>query len=225
MRSSQSDSGGFALVVLIVIMGMTAIWMTASLPAWKHNATREKEAELVFRGQQYVRALSLYQRKMGPGAAPQSFDQLYDLKLLRKKYKDPITNDDFLPLYTSGTPQGQGQPQQPGGPGQGGALRGVQSKSTASSIMVFNGATHYNEWVFIATAQQPGGRPGGPGGPSGQPGGRPGGPGGTGPQFGGPRGGGPGGPGAPIGQPGRSGPGAQPGRGGVPTGPGRGRGF
>lgn len=229
MRSSQSDSGGFALVVLIVVMAMTAIWMSASLPAWKHNATREKEAELVFRGQQYVRALNLYQRKFGPGAAPQSFDQLYDAKLLRKKYKDPITDDDFLPLYRGGTPGQQGQPasgqQQPAGPGQGGVLMGVQSKSTGSSIMVYNGATHYNEWVFVMSAQQPGGPNRGPQGPGGQnPGSRPGG--GPGTTFG--PGGGPVRPGGPGGGPGR-GPGAQPagpGRGpGAPTGPGRGRGM
>ena len=231
MRSSQSDSGGFALVVLMVIMGMAAIWMAASLPTWKHNATREKEAELVFRGQQYVRALNMYERKMGPGAAPQNFDQLYEQKFLRKKYKDPITNDDFLPLYTGGTPQAPGQ-QTPGGPqgasapGQGAALRGVQSKSTASSIMVYNGATHYNEWTFVKTAQQPQNGPGrGPQGGPGGPGGRPGGPGS---QTFGPggvnRGGGPGGP---AGGPGR-GPGVQPGPGrgpAVPAGPGRGRGM
>ena len=233
MRSSQSDSGGFALAVLMVIMGMAAIWMAASLPAWKHNATREKEAELVFRGQQYARALSLYQRKMGPGSTAQNFDQLYDAKFLRKKYKDPITNDDFLPLYRSGTPQGGQQPgqQQPTGPGQGGALMGVQSKSTASSIMVYNGATHYNEWQFIMSAPQqgPNGRPGAPGGgPNGTPvrgGGPNGGPnGGPGRGPGGGPGVGPGG--GPGGNPGR-GPGVQPGpgRGPVPTGPGRGRGL
>lgn len=207
------------MVVLIVIMGMTVVWMSASLPAWKHNATREKEAELLFRGQQYVRALNLYQRKMGPGAAPPSIDQLYELKVLRKKYKDPITNDDFLPIYQGGTQQGQPgqQGQQSSGQGQGGVLRGVQSKSTATSILVFNGATHYNEWQFIQTAQQPGGpggRPGGPGG--GNPRGGPGGGAIQGPGGGPVRGGGPGGPGR--------GPGTQPGRGPV-GGPGRGRGF
>lgn len=209
MRSSQSDSGGFALVVLIVIMGITAVWMTASLPAWKHNATREKEAELLFRGQQYVRAIRLYQRKFGQGAAVQSFDQLYDAKMLRKKYKDPITNDDFLPVYRSGMPQGPAQQpptggaQQPTGPGQGGALMGVRSKSTATSILIYNGATHYNEWPFISTGPAPqNGAPGGPGGP-----GRPGGPGAQNPRGG-------------------LGPQPGPGRGpGVPTGPGRGRGM
>lgn len=221
MRSSQSDASGFALVVLMVILGMIAVWMTASLPAWKHNATREKEAELVFRGQQYVRALNLYQKKFGPGSAPQSLDVLYDNKLLRKKYKDPITNDDFLPLYRGNTAQGPGGQSgggnpQPTGPGQGSALMGVQSKSTAASILVYNGATHYNEWQFITTAQQPqqggpGRGPGGPGGPA-----RGGGPGGP------VRGGGPG-----RGQdglgPGRGGPGG-PGRGGPPAAPGPGRG-
>jgi len=254
MRSSQSDASGFLMVVLLIVMGIGAVWMAAALPTWKQQATREKEAELVFRGRQYVHALQLYQRKNGPGTAPSSFDVLVDNKFLRKKYKDPITNDDFVPLYggapsgpgqaggaqapgqgrggapTSGpqpgfqSPPAQGRAGQPpaqtgqpgasgaGGPFGGGVIIGVASKSTAASILQYNGASHYNEWQFVFVAQaQPGqgGRPGGPGG-------RPGGP-------GGPGRGGPTGPG--IG-PGGFGPGGQrpggPGRGG--TAPGRGRG-
>lgn len=253
MRSSQSDASGFVMVVLLVCMGVVAVWMTSALPAWKQQATREKEAELAFRGQQYVRALGLYQRKNGPGSRPSSIDALVDGKFLRKKYKDPITGEDFLPMFTSSAPTAPGQPvpgQQttpgrggqpvpavpapsaqpgragaPGGAGQpgnagttfGGQIMGVTSKSTAASIRVYNGATHYNEWQFVAAAQgqQPGqGGPGGQGGPNNGRGGVPG-PGGFGIGGGGNRGGAPGGP-------------AGPGRGGapgqVPAGPGRGRG-
>jgi len=243
------------MVVLLIVMGIGAVWMAGSLPAWKQQSTREKEAELVFRGRQYVRALALYEKKNGPGTKPTSVDILVDNKFLRKKYKDPITNDDFVPLFAAATAPGQptggqAQPgrggqapgvQSPGGgatqspgaqpgragspgvaqPGQapaggagafGGQIVGVVSKSPAASIMVFAGATHYNEWQFVYQGGQQGGGPGGaPGGPGGAGPGRGGAPGTT----GGPGRGGPVGPGGVQG----------PGRGGTPpptpTGPGR----
>ena len=248
MRSSQSDEHGFIMVVLIVVMGIGAVWMTAALPAWKQQSTREKEAELVFRGRQYVRAFQLYERKNGPQTSPANIDALVEGKFLRKKYKDPITNDDFEPVLNSTAPATPGQaPQAPGvqgGAGRagqppppaannngttfGGKIVGVRSNSTATSIRLYNQASHYNEWNFsyISQSQAGGGaghgRPGGPGagvpaGPGGARGGVP-----TGPGIGGPGGAGRGGPVGPQPQPGPG-----PGRQGTPApapGPGRGRG-
>ena len=65
---------------------------------------REKEEELVFRGKQYVHAIGLFQRKFA-NAYPPNIDVLVEQRFLRKKFKDPITNDDFVPL-----PVGQGAP-------------------------------------------------------------------------------------------------------------------
>jgi type II secretory pathway pseudopilin PulG len=70
------------------------------------------------------------------------------------------------------------------GVGPRGGVLGVRSKSTDASIRAYNGATHYNEWlfVFVPRAMGPGGR-GGPGGGGqrgpGMPGGRGMGPGGA----------------------------------------------
>ena len=49
------------------------------------------------------------------------------------------------------------------GEGAVGGIMGVVSKSKATSIRVFNGRTHYNEWQFVAVqqTQTPGGVPGG----------------------------------------------------------------
>ena len=138
---------------------------------------------------------------------PPSIDALVQGHYLRKKYKDPITNDDFVPFGAAGGAPGQvgpgraarasrvggadgpvgtaaGQPARPqsqlepasrprSGGAQGGII-GVPSKSTAESIRVYQGRTHYNEWPFVFVNAQPGG-PGGPGGR-----GVPGGPGGRG---------------------------------------------
>lgn len=231
------------MAVLLVAMSIMGIMLTVVMPVWKHASQREKEEELIFRGKQYVHAIGLFQRKFA-NAYPPTIDVLVEQRFLRKKFKDPITNDDFVPIpagqsLPGSTPArsgaagsgpgatGRGQTSQPGQattqtgargtspigtPGSVGTtagISGVTSKSKATSIRLYDGRSHYNEWAFIYTAatQAPGagapgtvapgqrGQPGqqqpnpfGTGGIPGQrgrgnpnaPGGRPGGPGGRG---------------------------------------------
>jgi type II secretory pathway pseudopilin PulG len=228
----RAGERGYAMAALLVAMSIMAVMMTVAMPVWKHQVQREREEELVFRGMQYVHAIALFQRKL-PNAYPPNVDVLVDQRFLRKKYKDPITNDDFalLPGGTGTTAPGQTAP--PGGPGSGpgagrgggtttapqptrgttvaaqptqsqpqsqtgGALRGVSpigtpgagggttagvggvaSKSKATSIRLYNGRSHYNEWAFVYQPQvQQAGQGGAPGtaqpgqvGPPGQRGG------------------------------------------------------
>jgi len=102
------------MAALLVAMSIMAVMLTVAMPVWKHTAQREKEDELVFRGMQYVHAIGMFQRKYA-NAYPPNLDLLVDQRFLRKKYKDPITNDDFqiIPAGTSlpggGQPTGQGQ--------------------------------------------------------------------------------------------------------------------
>jgi hypothetical protein len=163
-------------------------------------AKREKEAELMFRGNQYARAIGLFQRKFA-NTPPPSIDLLVEQRFLRKKYKDPITNDDFQPLYANqammpgaagpgGPPLSGPQTGTPPAPGRqliqtgfgstgatpAGGIIGVTSKSKETSLKVFNGRTKYNEWAFVhvQTSQQLGqpgiGGPMRPGGPNQRPG-------------------------------------------------------
>jgi type II secretory pathway pseudopilin PulG len=192
------------MAALLVGMAVMAVVMSAAMPVWKTAAQREKEAELIFRGQQYVRAIELYQRKL-PGATPPSLDVLLDQKFLRKKYKDPITGDDFEILSPNspmaglappgaaagrgGAPAGRGGVSSPvATPARGGiqggtigaqpGISGVASKSKAASLRLYNGRSHYNEWqfVYVPRAAAPGA--GAPGaaipGQRGGPGGQPG---------------------------------------------------
>ena len=141
-RASIRQSG-YAMAALLVAMTIMAIMFTVAMPVWKQASTREKEEELVFRGKQYVHAIGLFQRKFA-NAYPPNIDVLVDQRFLRKKYKDPITNDDFVPI-----PVGQGAPgtQQPGG--QRGNASGITSPGQTQSA------------TPNATAQ--GGRASGPG--------------------------------------------------------------
>jgi type II secretory pathway pseudopilin PulG len=94
------------MAALLVAMAVMAVLMSAALPVWRHDAQREKEEELVWRGQQYVRAIRLFQRRSQ--ALPTSVDMLVQGRYLRKKYKDPITNEDFVPIPAAGAIPGQG---------------------------------------------------------------------------------------------------------------------
>jgi type II secretory pathway pseudopilin PulG len=167
------------MAALLISMSLAALLMTAAMPVWKQMAQREKEEELIFRGQQYVHAITLYGRKFA-NTQPPSVDVLLQQKFLRKKFKDPITKDDFqLVLATQSVPGGgqagaagrgaQGAPGQgpaPGAatppqtsrgispigtPGAGpvGGIMGVTSKSKDKSIRLYNGRGRYNEWVFM----------------------------------------------------------------------------
>jgi type II secretory pathway pseudopilin PulG len=165
--SGRDSSAGFAMAALLVGMTIMAIFLSMALPAWKTAAQREKEAELIFRGQQYARAVMLFQRKYA-NTFPPNIDILLNEHFLRKKYKDPMTDSgEFQVIYANqqasaqpnagGVVPTQGQP--PARPtavvggattiAQGGIV-GVASKSTATSIRIYNGHDKYNEWVFMA---------------------------------------------------------------------------
>jgi len=174
--------------VLLVGIAVMGILMSVAMPVWKQAVQREKEQELVFRGEQYARAVGLFQRKFA-GAFPPSVDVLLEQRFLRKKYKDPMTADgEFQVLYMTSAAQQPGQvppgstqrpgfPAQPqpqtgtvggvgGGPsnltGPRGGILGVASKSKDKSIRLYRGRSHYNEWQFVYTAVTMG--PGVPGG-------------------------------------------------------------
>jgi type II secretory pathway pseudopilin PulG len=121
------DQRGYAMAALLVGLSVMAVMMSAALPVWSHAMKREREAELIWRGEQYKRAIMLYQRKYA-NAFPPTIDILVEQRFLRKKYKDPVTNEDFqiIPVGGMGGAMGQafpgmgGQAGAPGQPGMGG---------------------------------------------------------------------------------------------------------
>jgi type II secretory pathway pseudopilin PulG len=95
------------MAALLVALAVMAVLMSVALPVWRQQAQREKEEELVFRGQQYMRAVRLYQARTQ--TMPGSVDLLVTGRFIRKKYKDPITNDDFELIGQGGIPGQAGQ--------------------------------------------------------------------------------------------------------------------
>lgn len=157
---ARTAERGYALAALLVMMAVLAVLMSVAMPVWRRQAVREKETELVWRGQQYVRAIRLFQAKTQ--ALPPSVDALVSGRYLRKKFKDPITNDDFVVL-SAGSPV-PGQTAGAGGPPASvqqssiavGGIMGVASKSKLESVRIYQGRTHYNEWQFLFVNQRAG---------------------------------------------------------------------
>ncbi|MBA2306070.1 MAG: type II secretion system protein, partial [Acidobacteria bacterium] len=124
--AGQASQRGYAMAAVLVGVAVMAIVMSALLPVWRQQSQREKEAELAFRGEQYARAIYLFQRSNG-GQNPPNLDVLVSGRYIRKKYKDPVNDDgEFLPLAVGANQPGpQGGPSgQRGTPNQRGTVPG-----------------------------------------------------------------------------------------------------
>ena len=145
--AGQGSERGYAMAALLVSIGVMMVVMTVAMPVWRTQAQREKEAELVFRGEQIARGINLYMRKMGGGNYPPSLDVLVQGRFIRKKYKDPMTKDgEWDVILAAGGVPGQGGPAQqtPGiGRGRTGApstgLSAPASRNSAPSPSPFSG--------------------------------------------------------------------------------------
>jgi type II secretory pathway pseudopilin PulG len=153
--NGQASAQGYAMVALLVAMSIMAVMLGLALPVWQTAIRREREAELVFRGEQYVQAIRLFQRRYA-GTFPPDVDVLVKQRFLRRRYQDPITGRDFQPVYagtktTTGDARGVGALPPTSFSGRGGII-GVVSRSTEASLRLYNGRGRYNEWSFVATA-------------------------------------------------------------------------
>ena len=197
-RNPRAESG-YAMAGLLVAIGIMSILMSAAMPAWRTYAKREREAELLFRGQQYMRAVELYQRRF-PGAYPTDLEALVEERFLRRPYRDPMTGEPFRILTQGSAAAAAGEAateaddededDRPrsrlseragrggfGAPGSGlggragmlapgpfsgtlggddeelGGIVGVVSRSSEDSLLEYNGATRYDQWLFVHQPQ------------------------------------------------------------------------
>ncbi len=91
------------LLAVMIIVTLILIALSAEAPRVTQQIQREKEQELVNRGQEYARAIKKFYHKQG--TYPTSIDQLLDtnhIRFLRKKYKDPFTGEDDWKVVHAG---------------------------------------------------------------------------------------------------------------------------
>ncbi len=192
LKTQNSAEGGYTLVAIVMVIAIMSIMMAVAVQTVSFQMQREREAELIFRGQQYVEGIRLYRQKFG--RYPMRLKELWeaDPRVLRQKWTDPITGSDQWGLVFLGQegqqvggpgaplPPGQQRPQTTptrtptfgdrglGGEGEKiGPIVGVHSLSGDTSIKIYEGRTQYNEWKFVLKEQE-GAAQGGQGGTGGQ---------------------------------------------------------
>jgi len=144
-RAGQAAGGrsGYAMAALLVAIAVMGVAMTVALPAWRQQVQREKEEELIFRGEQYVRAVQLFQRRYA-AAYPPDVDFLVRQKFLRKKYTDPMAKDGAFEILYQGSVVLGSPLQSTGGTRAGqppGASGGVQTTGTSITFDSRSGTT------------------------------------------------------------------------------------
>lgn len=154
LRNPQSGFTYVALLVAIVIMGIS---LGAAGKYWSSVMQREREEELLFRGEQYRAAIERYYLAKVPNLLPPSIDALLSddrfpqaKRHLRQKYKDPVTGGDFELIKDKLL---------------GNRISGVFSPSEKTpfkttgfpeQLQAFEGTTLYSEWKFAFTPPRQG---------------------------------------------------------------------
>jgi type II secretory pathway pseudopilin PulG len=112
----KRDSG-FTLVAVVVAIAIITILLAAVGPTISTIIERDREAELIFRGKQYGRAIQAFQKRYG--RLPNELKELFKVKprSIRQLWKDPMCDCDDWEILIAGTPEAapMGQGQIPGG--------------------------------------------------------------------------------------------------------------
>jgi len=93
-RVRRTGERGVLLVSLLVGMTVMIILLTASVQSWTTIMQRERELELIFRGNQYIIALQQYAKEHG-GAYPMQLEELLKEGPMRHRYIRQLFRDPF----------------------------------------------------------------------------------------------------------------------------------
>ena len=104
-RGSRGEQG-YVLLLMLFLAALLIISLTAAAPYLTTQIKRDREIEMIHRGEQYARAVKRYYRKFGryPGRI-EDLEKTNNLRFLRKRYKDPMTPDGNWRLVRFGEVQ------------------------------------------------------------------------------------------------------------------------
>jgi type II secretory pathway pseudopilin PulG len=144
------SSKGFTLAALMVAIGVMTIMLAVAATIWSRVAQREREEELIFRGNQYVTAIGRFYRKYQ--RLPVTLAELSETRCIRKLYPDPMTKDgQWNLIYFFPTDMSTGKVAQILDESKnisGKTIVGVASRSTKKALRPYKDKWFYNEWQF-----------------------------------------------------------------------------
>jgi len=154
--NQATNHKGSALLFLLVAVTIMGLLATVAGSTWKTITQRAKEEELLWRGNQYRKAIGAYYTSSHGGTQaifPQTLEQLIrdprmvgTVRYLRKLYLDPITGEGWELIKDST-----------------GRIQGIHSSSQrepfkkenfAEENKEFAGKTTYADWRFIYQPKQ-----------------------------------------------------------------------
>ncbi|HEV8094599.1 MAG TPA: type II secretion system protein [Burkholderiales bacterium] len=149
--SSGKHQAGFTYLGMLFLIGALSAGLAATAEVWSHSRQREKEAELLWVGNQFRQAIGLYYQRT-PGAVKRYPEKLEDMlhdrryattqRYLRHIYADPVTGKSNWGLVEA--PEG--------------GIMGVHSLSETRPIKTsgfsgvqrgFGSARTYSGWKFV----------------------------------------------------------------------------
>lgn len=143
-RRSQT---GFTYIMLLWWVALSGLMLAALSQSWVIDAHRAREAELIWRGEQFRLALEAYASVPVAEGASRLPTRLEDLledrrsgvlqRHLRRIWRDPLTGRAQWGLVREGD-----------------GIVGVHSLSAAAPLNPPDGITRYDQWRFVMGQQQ-----------------------------------------------------------------------
>jgi len=166
-RKILTNQQGLSLLLILIMVAVVSLSAAVAGSTWRTIMQRSREAELLFRGDQYRRAIESYATAKlggtagkstgGVGQLPTELEQLLKdprfpepRKHIRQLFLDPMTGAEFELIRTGG--------------GSIGPIRGVRSTSElepfkqdgfAKEYDKFKGAESYHSWEFVYQPPKP----------------------------------------------------------------------
>jgi type II secretory pathway pseudopilin PulG len=147
--SPLRGEGGYAYIMVLAAVAVLAILAATAYELVSYQVKHDREAELLFRGLAYERAIRSYYLSNPPGTTPTYPRNLTDLlsdprfvqkRHLRALYPDPMGTDWSIMKSPDG------------------GIAGVASQSKEKPLKqdhfppafsAFTGAQHYSDWIFL----------------------------------------------------------------------------
>jgi len=94
--TTRGRQSGYSLLMVVFMVATVLILAAAIAPNLLTLGLRDREAETIWRGEQYQRAIGLYFRKLGhyPTRIEDLTAQTNGVRFLRQAYKEPMNRED-----------------------------------------------------------------------------------------------------------------------------------
>lgn len=148
----KKSKNGYALLLAILAVTVLTILVLAARSLWETEIRRDLEEELVFRAEQYVRAIRSY-LKENNNQYPENLEILAEKNYLRKPYADPMSESGTWNIVMQPATAGSKKlfivaPAYLAKMSNRARIIGVSSSSRSDSLRVYRGKKQYHEWAF-----------------------------------------------------------------------------